>query len=609
MTIYNYYTIRELAPQQHECTPDMHFGYNAGRVKNRIYLPDTFIGATYYFDGEYSNRYGASQIDDEGHPYIDINFNDGEIGNGTVFIIAGKRYCTFQYTLEYVNVHETEIDASEIDTSNLVTKQTFDNTVERIDNDITTGDTANRTAIDQLTASTNQRFTDVNTKLSGYDEEIGAVDTEIKNLASEVDGYTTDIAKAVADAADAKSVAEGAADDAATASAEAGEAKDDVSNLEARVTQVETDVESAETVANQAKSAADAAAQTAGSAQSTASAAQSAAGAAQTSADVAKTAADNAQSAADEAKQAAQANAGEITTIKGQVSTIQQKDTEQDGKISTLESTTAGTAETVDTLQENFNNLNDSVGNLGQAVAHVLDILSSGAGAHNSIYRGKNLGASVTADQYAAIAAGTFNDLYIGDYWTVGGVVYRIAAFDYYLHCGDVECTKHHVVLVTDTCLYDHVMNDTDTTTGAYVNSKMYTEGLSQAKITIAAAFSGHVLSKNIYLSNAVSNGRASAGAWYASEVDLMCEHMVYGSGIFSPVSDGTNVPENYRVEKVQLPLFALEPSRICTRESWWLRDVISANRFACVGVPGNASSDNASYSFGIRPVFSICQS
>lgn len=306
MTIYNFYTIRELAPQQYECFPDMNFGYNAGRIKNRIYLPDTFVGATYYFEGEFSNRYGTSQLDDEGHPYIDINFNNGEIGNGTVFIIAGKRYCTFQYTLEYVNVFETEIDASEIDTSNLVTKQTFDNTVERIDNDITTGDTANRTAIDQLTAATNQRFVDVNTKLSGYDEQIGAVDTEVKNLASEVDGYSTDIAKAVADAADAKSVAEGAADDAATASAEAGEAKDAVSNLGVRVTQVETGVETAETVANQAKSTADAAAQTAGNAQSAASAAQSAAGAAQTSADVAKTAADNAQSAADEAKQVAQ---------------------------------------------------------------------------------------------------------------------------------------------------------------------------------------------------------------------------------------------------------------------------------------------------------------
>ena len=368
MTIYNYYTIRELAPQQHECIPDMNFGYNAGRIKNRIYLPDTFVGATYYFDGEYSNRYGTSQLDDEAHPYIDINFNDGETGNGTVFIIAGKRYCTFPYTLEYVNVHETEIDASEIDTSNLVTKQTFDNTVERIDNDILTGDTANRTAIDQLTAATNQKFADVNTKLSGYDEEIGAVNAEIKNLASEVDGYSTDIAQAVADAADAKSIAESAADDAATASAEAGEAKDAVSNLGIRVTQVETDVETAETVANQAKSTAGAAAQTASTAQSIASAAQTAAGQAQTSADDAKTAADNAQSTADEAKQAAQTNAGEITTIKEQVTAIQQKDTEQDEKIGTLEDTTATTAETVNTLQENYNTLNDSVGLLTSQV-------------------------------------------------------------------------------------------------------------------------------------------------------------------------------------------------------------------------------------------------
>lgn len=607
MTIYNYYTIRELAPQQHECTPDMHFGYNAGRIKNRIYLPDTFIGATYYFDGEYSNRYGASQIDDEGHPYIDINFNDGEIGNGTVFIIAGKRYCTFPYTLEYVNVHETEIDASEIDTSNLVTKQTFDNTVERIDNDITTGDTANRTAIDQLTAATNQRFADVNTKLSSYDEEIGAVDTEIKNLASEVDGYSADIAKAVADAADAKSVAEGAADDAATASAEAGEAKTAVSNLGTRVTQVETDVETAETVANQAKSAADAAAQTAGSAQSTASAAQSAAGAAQTSADVAKTAADNAQSAADEAKQAAQTNAGEITTIKEQVSAIQQKDTEQDAKIGTLESTAAGTTETIDALQENFNNLNDSVGNLGQAVAHVLDILSSGAGSHNSIYRGKNLGSSVTAEQYAAIAAGTFEDMYTGDYWTINDVVYRIAAFDYYLNCGDTSFTKHHAVIVPDSCLYNAQMNTTNVTTGAYKGSAMYTANLTQAKSTINSAFgSSHVLSHRIYLSNAMSNGRASDGEWTDSTVDLMCEHMVYGSGIFSPVSDGSSVPNNYRVEKGQLPLFALEPSRICNRATWWLRDVITTADFAGVSGNGNADFSGASNSRGVRPAFCI---
>ncbi|SCJ99867.1 Uncharacterised protein [uncultured Eubacterium sp.] len=236
----------------------------------------------------------------------------------------------------------------------------------------------------------------------------------------------------------------------------------------------------------------------------------------------------------------------------------------------------------------------------------IAPLLFNNAGAHNAIYRGKSLGTSVTTAQYSAISAGTFEDMYIGDYWTINDVVYRIAAFDYYLHCGDTECTKHHVVLVPDTCLYNHVMNDTNTTTGAYVNSKMYKEGLAQAKTTIKAAFSGHVLSKRIYLSNAVSNGRASAGAWCDSEVDLMCEHMVYGNGVFSPVSDGTTVPNNYRVEKSQLPLFQHEPSRICNRATWWLRDVISASNFASVNYYGRAYYYYASDSLGVRPAFAI---
>lgn len=85
-----------------------------------------------------------------------------------------------------------------------------------------------------------------------------------------------------------------------------------------------------------------------------------------------------------------------------------------------------------------------------------------------------------------------------------------------------------------------------------------------------------------------------------------MCEQMVYGSGIFSPVSDGSNVPANYRVEKSQLPLFQHEPSRICNRATWWLRDVITASYFADVYYNGNAGCDSASISNGVRPAFCI---
>lgn len=248
--------------------------------------------------------------------------------------------------------------------------------------------------------------------------------------------------------------------------------------------------------------------------------------------------------------------------------------------------------------------------------AKIAPLLFNNAGAHNAIYRGKSLGSTVTTAQYAAIKAGTFDDLYIGDYWTIGGVNYRIAAFDYYLNSGDTSCTTHHVVIVPDTCLYNAQMHNTssggyeggaaNTTTGGYVGSDMYKSNLEQAKTTIKSAFSGHVLKHRIYLTNAVANGRASGGAWCDSEVDLMCEQMVYGSGIFSPVSDGSNVPANYRVEKSQLPLFQHEPSRICNRATWWLRDVITASYFARVGDGGSAAYDDASNSLGVRPAFCI---
>lgn len=248
--------------------------------------------------------------------------------------------------------------------------------------------------------------------------------------------------------------------------------------------------------------------------------------------------------------------------------------------------------------------------------AKIAPLLFNNAGAHNAIYRGKSLGSTVTTAQYAAIKAGTFDDLYIGDYWTIGGVNYRIAAFDYYLNSGDTSCTTHHVVIVPDTCLYNAQMHNTssggyeggaaNTTTGGYVGSDMYKSNLEQAKTTIKSAFSGHILKHRIYLTNAVANGRASSGAWCDSEVDLMCEQMVYGSGIFSPVSDGSNVPANYRVEKSQLPLFQHEPSRICNRNNWWLRDVITASNFALVSNDGFAGYGNASRSYGVRPAFCI---
>lgn len=253
-------------------------------------------------------------------------------------------------------------------------------------------------------------------------------------------------------------------------------------------------------------------------------------------------------------------------------------------------------------------NLKKDLADLIAANKAILDkVTASGAGAHNSVYRGANLGTSVTSAQWAAIQAGTFDDMYIGDYWVIGGVTYRIAAFDYYLRAGDTDMTTHHVTLVPDVPMYTHVMNDTNVTTGGYVGSKMYTSGLTQAKNTINTAFgSTHVLTHRQYLSNAVTNGRPSGGSWYDSTVELMTEQNVYGGKIFGAGNDGSSVPALYTVDKSQYPLFAFRPDLISNRQTFWLRDVVSAAYFADVASGGYANSNGASLVYGVRPAFSI---
>lgn len=234
----------------------------------------------------------------------------------------------------------------------------------------------------------------------------------------------------------------------------------------------------------------------------------------------------------------------------------------------------------------------------------VRNVLADGAAAHNCIYRGKNLGTSVTEEQYAAISSGKFTDLYIGDYWVINGVTYRIAAFDYYYNCGDTNFTKHHVVIVPDTSLYKAQMNTSNVTTGGYTGSAMYKSNLAQAKTTIKAAFgSAHVLTKRELLTNAVNGNTPSGWAWLDSDVELMNEVQAYGS-----VAWGAHDGNGYNVASGdgQFPLFMFDRTKLHNREDYWLRDVSSAPYFSRVDRFGVAYYGNASDSIGVRPAFCI---
>lgn len=223
------------------------------------------------------------------------------------------------------------------------------------------------------------------------------------------------------------------------------------------------------------------------------------------------------------------------------------------------------------------------------------------------IFRGKNLGTALTAVQKAAIKDGSFKGMFLGDYWSIGGRIWRIVDMDYWYNCGDTAFTSHHLVIMPDEALYNAQMNTTNVTTGGYVGSEMYKNNLANAKTIVNAAFQGSVLTHREYLCNAVANGRPSGGAWFDSSIELPNEPMMYGHPHFSPTSDGSTVPAIYTISKTQLALFMVCPRFIVNRSyNQWLRDVVSSASFANVGTNGNPSYDAASYSYGVRPVFPV---
>ena len=230
-------------------------------------------------------------------------------------------------------------------------------------------------------------------------------------------------------------------------------------------------------------------------------------------------------------------------------------------------------------------------------------------------YRGASLGsgtsfaAASSAAQRAAISAGTFEGLFIGDYWTINNRVYRIADFNYWKRSGDSDFNTNHIIIVPDVNFGNSSMSDSNTTAGAYVGSQMYTSSdsmLNAARNTISNDFGSYLASHKEYLPNAVdSNGAQSAGAWYSSTVELMNEPMVFGC--FIRAKPTSSVGHLYTIDKAQLALFRLNPVMVHPRYSYWLRDVVSSSEFAAVAGSGVANGYSASGAWaGVRPAFAV---
>ena len=212
---------------------------------------------------------------------------------------------------------------------------------------------------------------------------------------------------------------------------------------------------------------------------------------------------------------------------------------------------------------------------------------------HRNVFRGKCLGESITEEQMIAIRKGSFRNLYVGDYWEINGTKYRIADINYWRNVGYPESEKvqkPHILIVPDTVLGSGQMHISNSTYGGYRNSEMKSTRLNNIAKTLPDTFKSLLLTHRMF----------SDGAWINASVDLMSEVMVHGTYI---CADNNNKQTS---DTQQLSLFRLCPALKSIGQNYWLRNVAGSQTYTLISQYGDASSDMATSTYGIRPVFAI---
>ena len=309
--------------------------------------------------------------------------------------------------------------------------------------------------------------------------------------------------------------------------------------------------------------------------------------------------------------------------------------TPQIGKITTISSAENASASVLIDEENKTANFNFSIpkgekGDKGDSGIVTSVVIPNSAASHNAIFRGKNLTNTYSVDEICSrISNGSFEDLYIGDYFDItinaeGSEVVRciLAGFDMYWNNGDTPSfTNHHAVIVTKNCLNTtHAMNPTNTTVGGFTGSDMWTNVIPMYNTAFGSVLDSHLLSHRTLLTKTMNaelasnagvglKGASSDWEWVDTKLSLLSEIQVYGSNVFSSSFYDTGC------DNLQLPLFVLDPTaKVCGkggtgdggRQWYWLRNVASASSFASVSYGGISNSSAASDGAGVRPLFCI---
>ena len=267
--------------------------------------------------------------------------------------------------------------------------------------------------------------------------------------------------------------------------------------------------------------------------------------------------------------------------------------------------------------------------------------IDAGIAHRRNTYRGKDITSYLTVggedNLYNQISSGTFDDIYVGDYFTVNyagtPTIFLVADIDNYIGAGledtsnnckiingdtteTANCLRlknHHITVIPAIPLLNSPMNSTGDNAGGYVGSEMVKTTLAIVETNLKNIFGSHLLQYFNHLTSAANNDGISSGIGdikgtaseyknYLRYVDLMSEINVFGMNVWS--SNGMDIG----IDNQQYAIFRLKPALIYSYKdnyfAYWLKGISSF--YLSTGVEGNGEPTNWPTNFeeGVRPRF-----
>lgn len=247
--------------------------------------------------------------------------------------------------------------------------------------------------------------------------------------------------------------------------------------------------------------------------------------------------------------------------------------------------------------------------------------------ARRMTFRGKNLGSIVTDKQLKAIDDGSFEDLFLGDYWEINRIRWRIVDIDYWYGVGegaDKKCWTHHLVIMPD-CTISAEANGGGTTNpsvaSGYYGSQIRTVVSRDIKAKVIESFSENlILTRNAFCTNAVTSGRPTGYILTDFSVEVPSSISIFGYKRLSTLTNFTDLANgDLDHDSRQFSLFNVAPKNIIPSSYdengnygyefsvYWCRDMAqSVIALVHGGVMSSFGSTISTTGAKFRPVFGL---